>query len=282
MPNPDLVLMTPLPIDALWFLGALGLGVGFLSGLLGIGGGLQMVPGLILLAPYLLDGDLVTAQAATGIAAVQALASSSSSSLVHLKNGLMSKRIVLLFGVPSVLGGYGGSYLSASWPTSWILGIMLIALSATFLLGIKKYIQTVFLKKVAEETAFITDWPHIQKHRGLIVLASLVIGGVAGIVGMGGAVFFVPFMNEALKFPVRQAIITATGIVIMTSIGTLIGKAQTGVIPWDVALGVSAVAFVGGALGAMVQSKVKNKHLRVLHLGLILWAIIESIRKLFL
>jgi uncharacterized membrane protein YfcA len=71
-----LVLQDPTTPNALLFLGLLGLIVGFLSGLLGIGGGLQMVPGLILIPPVLLGGDLVSVQAATGIAAVQALASS--------------------------------------------------------------------------------------------------------------------------------------------------------------------------------------------------------------
>ena len=153
-----LVLQDPTTSNALVFLGLLGLIVGFLSGLLGIGGGLQMVPGLILIPPILLGGDLVSIQAATGIAAVQALASSISSTYVHLSNKVMKKRLVLLFGVPSVLGACVGSYFSATWSRSLILGILVIALTATLALGVRKYLQVAFHKNVEEIHEFITDF----------------------------------------------------------------------------------------------------------------------------
>ena len=276
-----LVLQDPTTPNALLFLGLLGLIVGFLSGLLGIGGGLQMVPGLILIPPVLLGGDLVSVQAATGIAAVQALASSISSTYVHIRNKAMKKRLVLLFGVPSVLGACGGAYFSATWSRSLILSILMIALSATLALGVRKYLQVVFHKNVVERHDFITDFNHLWRKWGLIVPFSTAIGGLAGIVGMGGAVFLVPFMTEVLKMPVRQAIITGTGVVILTSLGTVVGKSQAHVVPWKLALGISAIAFVGGWLGAKAQAKLHNKHLRLLHLLLVTWAMIETLRKIF-
>ncbi len=275
-----LVLQDPTTPPVLLFLALLGLIVGYLSGLLGIGGGLQMVPGLILIPPVLLGGDLVSASSATGIAAVQALASSSSSTYVHLKNKVMKKRFVMLFGVPSVLGGYIGSYLSASWSRTVILSILVLALTATLILGIRKYVMMLTNKQVQEVQDFIEDWDTLWGKRGMIIPYSLAIGGLSGIVGMGGAVFFVPFMTELLKMPVRQAMITGTGVVILTSLGTVIGKWQADVIPWALAIGISAIAFFGGWLGAKSQAKLKNKHLRLLHLLLVTWAMIETLRKI--
>jgi uncharacterized membrane protein YfcA len=275
-----LVLQDPTTVNAQVFLGLLGVLVGFLSGLLGIGGGLQMVPGLILIPPVLLGGDLVSVQAATGIAAVQALASSMSSTYVHIRNKAMKKRLVLLFGVPSVLGACGGAYFSATWSRSMILSILMVALTATLTLGVRKYLQVVFHKNVVERHEFITDFNHLWQKWWLIVPFSTAIGALAGIVGMGGAVFLVPFMTEVLKMPVRQAIITGTGVVILTSLGTVLGKSQAHVVPWKLALGISALAFVGGWLGAKAQAKLHNKHLRLLHLLLVTWAMIETLRKI--
>ena len=275
-----LVLQDPTTVNAQVFLGLLGVLVGFLSGLLGIGGGLQMVPGLILIPPVLLGGDLVSVQAATGIAAVQALASSMSSTYVHIRNKAMKKRLVLLFGVPSVLGACGGAYFSATWSRSMILSILMVALTATLFLGLRKYLQVVFHKNVQEIHEFITDFHHLWQKWWLIVPFSTTIGALAGIVGMGGAVFLVPFMTEVLKMPVRQAIITGTGVVILTSLGTVLGKSQAHVVPWKLALGISALAFVGGWLGAKAQAKLHNKHLRLLHLLLVTWAMIETLRKI--
>jgi uncharacterized membrane protein YfcA len=240
-----------------------------------------MVPGLILIPPALLGGDLVSIQAATGIAAVQALASSMSSTYVHIRNKAMKKRLVLLFGVPSVLGACGGAYFSATWSRSMILSILMVALTATLVLGLRKYLQVVFHKNVEEIHEFITDFNHLWQKWWLIVPFSTAIGGLAGIVGMGGAVFLVPFMTELLKMPVRQAMITGTGVVILTSLGTVLGKSQAHVVPWKLALGISAIAFVGGWLGAKAQGKLHNKHLRLLHLLLVTWAMIETLRKIF-
>jgi uncharacterized protein len=273
-----LLLTNPYTPEATAFWSLLALAVGFLSGLLGIGGGLQMVPGLVFLAPYVLGEPLVSAKAATGIAAVQALASSFSSTLVHLKNGVMKRRLVLLFGIPAILGGYVGSFFSAFWNPDIILGILAFALAITLFLGIRKYIKT--LRSISEPETFISEW-NVLKAKWLWILPfSTLIGGLAGIIGMGGAVFYVPFMTEIVGLPVRQAIITGTGIVILTSLGSVLGKAQAGIVPWELSLYISAIAFLGGWLGARVQARVQNTHLRVLHLALVFWAVVEAFRKL--
>jgi uncharacterized protein len=274
----SLVLINPYTSQTIPFWVGLGLIVGFLSGLLGIGGGLQMVPGLVLIAPYFIGGPLVTAKAATGIAAVQAFASAISSTAVHVQNKTMKLRLVLMFGIPAIVGGYVGSSLSAMWSQRMILLILIIALAATLVLGVRKYIKT--LMGTPEPETFIQEWDTLKKSIPIAAPYALFIGALAGIIGMGGAVFYVPFMTEIMKLPVRQAIINATGVVILTSLGSVIGKGQAGIIPWKLALLISAIAFVGGWLGAKVQSRVKNKHLRLLHLGLVVWAMIETIRKL--
>lgn len=273
-----LILMNPYTPETIAFWAILALVVGFLSGLLGIGGGLQMVPGLVLIAPYFIGGALVSAKAATGIAAVQALASSISSTTVHVQNKTMNFRLVLMFGIPAILGGYVGSFLSAFWSQHLILLVLIIALGGTLVLGLRKYIKT--LMGTPEPEAFIHEWQTLKKSMPLVLPYAMFIGALAGIIGMGGAVFYVPFMTEVIKLPVRQAIINATGVVILTSLGSVLGKGQAGIIPWKLALLISAIAFVGGWLGAKVQSRVKNKHLRLLHLGLVVWAMVEAIRKL--
>ena len=204
-----------------------------------------------------------------------------SSTYVHIRNKAMKKRLVLLFGVPSVLVACGGAYFSATWSRSMILSILMVALTATLVLGLRKYLQVVFHKNVQEIHEFITDFNHLWQKWWLIVPFSTAIGALAGIVGMGGAVFLVPFMTELLKMPVRQAMITGTGVVILTSLGTVLGKSQAHVVPWKLALGISAIAFVGGWLGAKAQGKLHNKHLRLLHLLLVTWAMIETLRKIF-
>ncbi|MBI2866860.1 MAG: sulfite exporter TauE/SafE family protein [Chloroflexi bacterium] len=84
---------------------ALGLAAGFLGGMLGVGGGFIMVPGLVLL----LDVEQHTAQ---GVSLGAILAMSVLGSFAHLRQGTLAPRIVA-WSAPTALGfGLLGGYLA--------------------------------------------------------------------------------------------------------------------------------------------------------------------------
>jgi uncharacterized protein len=267
-------LTTPLVI----FLLASGFGVGFLSGFVGVAGGLFTVSALVLLAPYLLGTDLLTAAAATGVAAVQGVASTVSGSLVHWRNGALNLKWMLWFGVASVAGSYVGTRLSATMSQTVILTIMASLLVVAIGLGFRKVLamgKKTYEPPPALERSKQFKWPWWLTQPLLFG-----IGILSGILGIGGAVLLVPLMSDGLGMPLRQAIITATGSVVLTSIGTLVGKVQVGLVPWETSVLVSILAFAGGWLGAKAQAHISAKALRLFHIGLMLVMLAETLHRL--
>src|SRR5438445_13317083 len=88
-----------------------GLVASFLSGLLGIGGGLVLTP-LLLYLPPLVGGAAIPVKIVTGLTIVQAISGSVLGALRHRAYGNGSSRLVWLRGAPSA----GASMLAVSRP----------------------------------------------------------------------------------------------------------------------------------------------------------------------
>ena len=274
-----LLLIKEYTLGILLFMASSGLIVGFLSGFIGVAGGMFTVSFLVLLAPLLFGADIITVQAATGVAAVQGLASTVSGSIAHFRNKALNIGFLWYFGLPSIVGSYIGTQWSAQWSRNTILMVMASLLASAIYLGFRKYKAMGHPTFQTPEPLTSIDqfiWPHWA-----IQLICIFIGVLSGILGIGGAVLLVPLMSDGQGMPLRQAIITATGSVVLTSVGTLIGKWQAGLIPWEFSVVVSILAFVGGWFGAKTQGKVGNRSLRMFHIGLMLLMLAETIRKLF-
>ena len=265
-------------------LGGMGLIVGFLSGLLGVGGGIFMVSALVLLAPLLLGVEVVTPLAATGIAALQGLASTVAASLLHVQAKRLCWRQALSFGAPTAVASYASAVASAHWPKLHILALMAALLVAAITLALRKVWQQQKNKgggtaAAAEATGTPTLALSLPQ-QGFSLAYSLGVGWLSGVLGIGGAVLLVPFFTEYLKLSVKQAVILTTGTAIFTSLGTLGGKVQMHLVPWQLALFVAVLAFVGGWWGAHSQQRFSATQLRLFHVGLLLLALAETLRKM--
>src|SRR6267143_6193121 len=102
-----------------------GLVASFLSGLLGIGGGLVLTP-LLLSLPPLAGGAAIPVKIVTGLTIVQAISGSVLGVLRHRAYGNVSSRLVWLMGPPSALASLIGAFVSRDTPDSVILTIFAI------------------------------------------------------------------------------------------------------------------------------------------------------------
>jgi len=195
------MLLTPLLIVEL---AVLGLGTGFLAGLLGIGGGMLMVPFItFILSAQGVEADLAVKMAiATSMATI--IFTSISSVRAQHKRGAVRWDIVKGLAPGIVLGSMIASLgvfalLKGSWLAFFFAGF--VSFSATQML----------LDKKTKPTRTIPGTP------GLIG-AGGVIGFLSGLVGAGGGFVSVPFMtwcnvaihnavatSAALGFPIALA-----------------------------------------------------------------------------
>src|SRR5207237_3338074 len=97
-----------------------GLVASFLSGLLGIGGGLVLTP-LLLYLPPLVGGAAIPVKIVTGLTIVQAISGSVLGTLRHRAYGNVSSRLVWLMGPPSAVASLVGAFISRDMPDNVIL-----------------------------------------------------------------------------------------------------------------------------------------------------------------
>ena len=157
----------------------IGLVAGFLSGLLGVGGGILVVPALVLLMGF--------PQKLAGGTSLVAIAPISVVGLVaYFLEGHIDWSIGVPLAVGMVLGGVLGSWLLARLPATAISWIFLAAMVATAIRML-----------VGEPSAGVPeslDWWEIAALGGI----GLVTGVLSGLVGVGGGVIIVPALTVGL------------------------------------------------------------------------------------
>ncbi len=229
----------------------LGLGGGFLSGLLGLGGAIFMIP-LLLYVPPLLGVGLLDMKQVAAVSMVQVLSASISGLLVHNKNRFVSRSLILYMGTCNAIGNLAGSILSKQTKSAFLLAIFAsMAIIAAIVMFVPKREQG---ENIAPED--------LEYNRPLASLISLLIGSFGGMVGAPGAFIYIPIMIYLLNIPTRIVIGSTLGIVALGALTGTIGKMATGQIIWPYAIALVIGTIPGAQLGGRVSKKVNTKHLR--------------------
>ena len=231
---------------------ALGLGGGFLSGLLGLGGAIFMIPLLLYVPPLLSIGQFDMKQVAA-ISMVQVLSASLTGVIVHNKNKFVSKSLLIYMGLCNALGNLAGSFYSQHTKSSFLLAIFAaLAVIAAVAMFIPKREQG---QDLAPED--------LRYNKPLAMAVSLVIGMFGGMVGAPGAFIYIPVMIYLLNIPTRIVIGSTLGIVFFGAVTGTIGKMATGQILWPAALALVAGTVPGAQFGGTMSKKVNTKYLRM-------------------
>ncbi len=232
-------------------IGGLGLGTGFLSGLLGIGGGIVMAP-LLLYVPPLLGLEPLSMRIVAGLTIVQGLLASISGALSHRQFRMVSERLSLYMGVSifiaAMAGGAGSRYVSNE---------ILLFLFACLALG-AALLMLVPVKKDSEKP----DVDRLTFHRWRAVTAASGVGLLGGLVGQGGSFILIPLMTSFVKIPTRIAIGSNLAIVFLSTIAGFIGKATTGQIAWMLAMPIALTVVPATYVGSLASRAVSVPGLR--------------------
>lgn len=198
-------------IALLLAIGAFG---GFLSGLLGVGGGIIFVPALFFVLKSLgFDPDhLMHLSVGTSLAVI--IATVLTSSRNHHKRGAVDVTILKSWGPFLVVGVLTGSYFAGQMD-----GKVLKELFAICTILIALYMAFGREKKTETVPAFLTL--PVQR------VFCFIIGIIASMTGMGGAVLTVPFMSYR-GIPMQRAVGTGAALGVLVSIPGVIGYIFTG------------------------------------------------------
>ncbi len=180
-----------------WLLyAAVGVVAGLLAGLLGVGGGLVIVPALAFILPAQGMSEAYILHQALGTSLATIIFTSISSLRAHHARGAVIWRIVLSISPGIVAGTFAGSWLAAYLSSRFLKGFFVVFLY---------YVATQMLMNIKPKAS--RQLPGWAGFLG----AGLFIGTISSWVGIGGGTISVPFMLWC-NVPVIQAIGTSAAI----------------------------------------------------------------------
>ena len=239
-----------------------GLVASFLSGLLGIGGGLVLTP-LLLYLPPVVGGAAIPVKIVTGLTIVQAISGSVLGVLRHRSYGNVSSRLVRLMGPPSAIASLVGAFISRDTPDNVILIVFAIL---AFAGGVMLLLPVRPRDELADE---------IRADPRLAIPIALVLGFFGGMVGIGGIAFIIAALVYLLRVPPRIAIGSSLGIGLFAAVAALIGKAATAQIDPPLAAVVFVSALVASPMGAAVSVRTQPRALLALLAAIVILAAIR-------
>ena len=219
----------------------LGCVVGFLAGLLGIGGGLIIVP---VLSSLLVHFNVVAVDHVLVIAIATSLASilftSTSSALAHHKNQNVPWEIA-----PWVMSGVGLGALISGFAASLIPEQLLRIVFAVSVM----FIAARMVLSARNKPVAVKPMP-----RGPIIGAiSAVMGGLSGLIGIGGGALIVPLLHY-FSVDIKKAIGCAAACGIVIALFGSVGYISAGWQVTDLQHGFAGFVYLPALLGIVITS----------------------------
>ena len=267
----------------LFLLLGIGGGVGFLSGLFGVGGGFLMTPLLIFIG--------VPPGVAVATQANQVVASSVSGVLAHWCRGNVDFKmgVVLLaggilgstvgVGLFSLLSHFGQVDLVIRLFYVFFLGFIGLLMFAESSRSIWRRRRRAAAPKKLHEHTWVHGLPFKMRFRKSRLYISALLPGAIGffigilsaIMGVGGAFILVPAMIYLLGMPTIVVIGTSLFQIIFVAANvTFLQSVQNQTVDFVLALALTVGGVIGAQIGGRVGSKLHGEYLRILLAALIL------------
>jgi uncharacterized membrane protein YfcA len=294
-----MILDSPIGLGLLFLFGIL---TGTLAGLLGIGGGVLLVPALIF------AGAETTVQA-TATSLIGVFLSATSGSIRNLRAGTLNWRSALSIAIFGVFAAQQGALLGDKIPDTWLsLGFAVLLLITIYLIGLKKQLQRQSSKiadgsgdrpKQTSDTANTQETPPavppsssqpLHAKHGLSRLKNLfpsagiglLAGLLSGLFGVGGGVVMVPLQMLVLGEEIKAAVQTSLGAIVAIAASGLIEHTRNGNVLWIPGLALGLGGIIGAQFGTRLLPKLSDRTVsimfRLLLISLSVYMLIRAIQ----
>ena len=242
-----------MPTDLLLVLS--GLVAGGFGALLGLGGGILIVPILTL-------GFGVPLTTAIGTSLVCVIATSTGAAAVNVRAGRADVRLGITLGAGTVVGAVTGGIVAGILPDRVLAGLFALLLAYTAFTMIRGLVRggRPDIDERTERPA-APDGPNAPAYRShrvpWAVGGSFVAGNVSGLLGIGGGAVTVPLIHLVMDAPIRVAVATSNYMIgITAAAGAYAYLFRGDVDPRQAAPVVLGVA-AGAALGAGLSGRIR-------------------------
>jgi uncharacterized membrane protein YfcA len=232
--------------------------------MVGLGGGLIFSP-LFILLDYPVSTAVSASLFLNGIAAVSA-------AIIYFRKKMVDIKIALPLIISSSLFAPVGAYVTARVNiqvfTAFLASVIFIA-----------SLRMLFSGKVESEVTAISTLRKIIGGSAIGIL----IGFIAGLLGIGGGVFIVPLLIYILRVPTKTAAATSIFIVVFSSFSGFAAHVSMVTPDWKFILLATIFSFTGGQIGARIMvEKLKGKTLRRIFGVVLLIFVVRLVQKVFI
>ena len=247
-------------------LALVGLFSGIVGALVGLGGGVILVPATLFLGGTLGLIPGITPQNVVGLSVIMMIFTGLASTLTYMKAKTIDYRSGLIFFAGSIPGTILGAWVNKGLDLpsfNLYFGILLIIIST--LLMVRKYLKPVewFVKNGTTKT--FTDTQGLHYVYGYPLWFALVItfgvGFASGLFGIGGGSIIVPVMILLFLFPPHVAVGTSMFMVFLSALVNSASHITLGNVPWLYTIPVIPAAFIGAKIGAALNQRIKSETL---------------------
>jgi uncharacterized protein len=256
---------------------ATSLAAGTVGAILGLGGGILLVPILTLFFG-------VDLHYAMGASIISVIATSSGAAASYLRTGLSNVRIGLFLVMATISGALVGAALSGVAPVRWLELILGLALGYSAFTTIKqinvelpeelpgdRFAMRFGLEGTYYDRLLDREVKYRAVHVGRGFVAMLAAGILSGLLGIGSGAFKVLAMDYFMRLPMKVSTATSNfmiGLTAAASAGVYFARGDIHpLIVAPVAIGV----LVGAYLGTAVMARMRNATVRKVFLPIVIY-----------
>jgi uncharacterized protein len=272
------------PLEFTLTLLGISIGAGFLGSLVGLGGGVIVVPALTLL--YGID-----IRYAIGASIVSVIATSSGAAAAYVKERLTNLRVAMLLELGTTTGAVSGALVAGFIHSRWlftIFGLVLVYSGVAMLRGGRGRREVVPSDRWADRLRL--HGSYFDEARGeqiayrvsrtrLGLLLMYIAGVVSGLLGIGSGVFKVPAMDLGMRIPLKVSSATSNFMIGVTAAASAGVYFTRGDIDPFIAAPVATGVVIGAFSGSRVLPRIESRVLRFIFVLVLLAISVQMLWK---
>jgi len=251
--------------------------IGIVGAMLGIGGGVLIIPVLTLF----LDVPIKTAIGASIVSVI----ATSSAAVVYVRRGLVHMRLGMILEIATTLGALTGGLTAVVVSPRLLEGLF-----GLVLLYMVYSMQRLPEEETANRPTGLLDTSYQDPLTGQRVsygvrrlpygmIASFLAGNISGLLGIGGGPVKVPIMSLVMGIPIKAAIATSSFMIGVTAATSAVVYYQRGYVDPRIAVPTALGVLIGAQLGSRLGGKARSLTLKRLFQGLLVVLALQMLWK---
>jgi uncharacterized membrane protein YfcA len=276
--------VTPLEFTLVTFL--ISIAAGALGSLLGLGGGLIVVPALTLL----LHIDI---RYAIGASIVAVIATSSGAAAAYVRERMTNLRLAMLLEIATTTGAITGAYLAGILEGRWLFLIFALVMGYSALSMLfnrrdhaveasappDRWADRLRLHSSYYDQAESREVEYRVAHTKLGLGLMYIAGMTSGLLGIGSGALKVPAMDLAMRLPIKVSTATSNFMIGVTAAASAGVYFARGDIDPFVAAPVAAGVMLGATGGSLLLGRIHGRVIRIIFVVVLLYICSQMLLK---